>query len=176
MNIFSKFKEKSLSLRKPASEEVIVAVPDIKEYLVKEYERVNDLKLINEGLQQQLEKTKETEIKYDAAMVTLDEYSKRLKQSEREIIGWENRVKSLEHKLRDARNEINSYKIKFNEVAVTKEEIKAEIIEEVKKALILTFQNHKGALSKKSACEIIDAYSCNKCARYDGDDETGGAE
>ena len=105
-----------------------------------------------------------------------DEYSKRLKQSEREIIGWENRVKSLEHKLRDARNEINSYKIKFNEVAVTKEEIKAEIIEEVKKALILTFQNHKGALSKKSACEIIDAYSCNKCARYDGDDETGGAE
>ena len=174
MSIFSKIKEKSLIARKPKEEEIVVAVPDIKEYLVREYERVNNLKLINEGLEQQIEKIKETELKYDATLVTLDEYSRRLEMAEGEIRKWKSRVESAEHNVKLARNEVNSYKIKFNEIAVTREEITDEIAEMVKKELISKFENHKGALSKKTACEIIGEYKTNYYA--DKPTEKGGTE
>ena len=52
-------KEKALVKRKGNGREIAVSVPDIKEYLVREYNRVNDLKLINEGLEQELERAQE---------------------------------------------------------------------------------------------------------------------
>lgn len=85
MKLFGKFKEKRLTTMTDNEREVVVAVPDIKEYLVREYNRANDLKLIIEGQEQQLEKAEETKLKYDAALVTLDEYSKRLERAESEI-------------------------------------------------------------------------------------------
>ena len=158
MNIFQKIKEKRMAIRRPAGEELVVAVPDIKEYLLREYEKVNDLKLVNEGLVQRLDKAKETEMKYGAAMATLDEYSRRLKRSEEEIESWKGRADAAQKRFEAERSAAISYKIKLNEVDREKEKAKKEVVEQVKKELALEFENHKGTLSKKTACEIIMAY------------------
>lgn len=156
--MLEKIKERGLVKRTVNEREITVSVPDIKEYLIKEYERVNDLKLINEGLEQQLEQARETKNKYDAALVTLDEYSKRLQRAETEIKSWKMNIQNVRQDLKVALDEVNSYKIKFNNAAITKSEIEEEIVEEVKAGLILLLSNQKGNLSKKSVCEIISAY------------------
>lgn len=147
---------KGFASQKKEEKALVVTVPDIKEHLVREYERVNTLKLINDDLQQKLEQAEEIKLKYDAAMVTLDEYSKRLERAEREIASWKASYQRARQDVKSARDEVNSYKIQFNTAAVTKEEIKEEIVEELKSQIILNINNHKGNLSKKVACEIVE--------------------
>lgn len=158
MNILKKIKETGIVPKRDESEAIVVAVPDIKEYLVKEYERVNDLRLMNEGLEQQLELARETEMKYKATLVTLDEYSKRLKYAEGEIDRLKGSVKTKNEEVRRAIDEVNSYKIKFNDAALTKQEIEIEIVDEVKADLIPRINGLKGNLSKKIVCDIINSY------------------
>ena len=83
MNLFKRKTETAITPIVDAP--ITVAVPDIKDYLVKEYERVNELKLSTEKLEEDLELSRETKLKYEATLVTLDEYSKRLKNAENEI-------------------------------------------------------------------------------------------
>ena len=147
---------RSLALRKPKEQAIAVSVPDIKEYLVQEYERVNNLKLINESLQQQLEQSKEIKLKYDAAMVTLNEYSQRLKRYEEKMLSQNEKITKANHDVMMARDEVNSYKIQFTNAAITKEEIAEEIVEEMKNKIIHNINNHKGNLSKKVVCEIVE--------------------
>lgn len=158
MSIFTKIKEKSLAIRKTNEREIVVAVPDIKEYLVREYNRVNDLKLINEGLEQKIQEAEETKMKYDATLVTLDEYSKRLERAKKEIRDWKESYQRARQEVKSANDEVNSYKIKFNEAAITKEEIEKEIVEEVKADIISKINSCRGNLSKKTVCDIIGAY------------------
>ena len=135
--------------------EVSVAVPDIKQYLVDEYERSRALQLTNEGLEQQLEEAKAVQLKYDAALVTLDEYSRRIKSSEFSITREKEKCASMQHELDKMRDELNSYKIQLNRAAITKEAIRDEIVEAYKRELIDKINKHKGNLSKKNVCELI---------------------
>lgn len=123
MGLINKIKEKGLIVKKNNEREAIISVPDIKEYLVKEYERVNNLKLINEGLEQQLKEAEEINLKYNATLVTLNEYSNRLELAEREITSWKNSYNRARQDVKSANDEVNSYKIKFNNAAITKAEI-----------------------------------------------------
>lgn len=158
MSFLWKSKEKDLAIHKNEDREIIVPVPDIKEYLVREYERVNILKLTNASLERQLEEARETELKYKATLVTLDEYSKRLKLSESEIEKQKQLTKTARQELRNAMDEVNSYKIKFNNAAITKAEVEKEVIEETKAAIVSIISKQKGNLSRKAICEIISAY------------------
>lgn len=158
MGLITKIKEKSLVVKKSDDRNIVVPVPDIKEYLVKEYERVQKLKLINEGLEQQVEKAREIELKYNATLVTLDEYSKRLERAEREVKSWKEAYNRARQDVKSANDEINSYKIQFNEAAITKAEIEREIVDEVKTGIILKINGCKGNLSKKIVCDIIASY------------------
>jgi len=153
MNIFNKNKEKRLAVAKP---EIVVTVPDIKEYLVKEYENVNNLNLKIEGLEQKIEQAREIEFKYNATLVTLDEYSKRLKQAEITIEREKEKTAKARQETRAAQDEVNTYKILLNNAALTKEEIADEIKDELKAQICLNINNHKGNISKKIACEIIE--------------------
>lgn len=158
MSWFGKIKETGLVHRKSNDREVTVSVPDIKEYLVREYNRVNELKLVNEGLQQQVEEAEELKLKYDATLVTLDEYRRRLERAETEIKTWKENCQRARQDVRAAKDEVNSYKIKFNEAAITKLEIEKEIVDDVKSDIISLFRSLKGNLSKKIVCEVIAAY------------------
>ena len=149
----SLFKPKALTVKK---EPVIVSVPDIKEYLVKEYERVNLLREENERLLDELEKVKEIQMKYEATLVTLDEYAKRNEVLYGKVQKKQDDLVEMQNKVSQARSELNSYKIKFNEAAITKEEIKGEVISDFRKELISKIRIHKGNLSKGVVCQIIN--------------------
>ena len=146
-----------LSLFKPKAN--LISVPDIKEYLVSEYEKVNYLRQENERLEGVIENAREVMLKYDAAMVTLDEYKKRLERTEALLSAEKLRVSKAREEAAADRDELNSYKIKFNSIAITKEEIKEEVREEVIGAfteeIITKINEHKGKLSKNAACKLI---------------------
>ena len=144
--------------KRTPNEVSVIAVPDIKEYLVKEYERVNELKFQNEMLREQVESAKEVQIKYDATLVTLDEYSKRLQIAKLENQRERERTEKARQEADRQRDLVNSYKIQFNNAAVTKEQIKDEIISEVKNGLIEQISNFKGNLSKTIVREIIAGF------------------
>ena len=153
MNWFKKKEETALVVQENP---VVVAVPDIKEYLVKEYERVNSLALEKEKLEEELRIAEEIKLKYEATLVTLDEYSKRLKNAEFKIETEKNNAERIKNKLNETRDELNSYKIKFNDLALTKEEMKDEIVIEFKNELVERFNAVKGNLSKSIVATIIN--------------------
>ena len=153
MNWFKKKEETALVVQENP---VVVSVPDIKEYLVKEYERVNSLALEKEKLEEELRLAEEIKLKYEAALVTLDEYSKRLKNAEFKIETEKNNTERIKNKLNATRDELNSYKIKFNDLALTKEAMKDEIVIEFKNNLVERFNAVKGNLSKSIVATIIN--------------------
>ena len=135
---------------------VAVSVPDIKEYLVKEYQRVENLKLKLEECENKLEEASEVEHKYKATLVTLDEYSKRLKHSEELIEKEKQKVQDARREVANIRDELNSYKIMLHDAALTKEEIQGEIVFEFKNNLVENLNKVKGNLSRMIVAKIIN--------------------
>lgn len=158
MDIKKLFTQKRDNVMVPvnAPEQIVVPVPDIKEYLVREYERVAAMRARIEGLEQELDAANELKFKYDALLVTLDEYSKRLEQAEGKIAVKQGAVDSARRETARARDELNNYKIKLTEATLTKEEIKDEIERETKEELVAKIKSHKGRLSKEIVCKIIE--------------------
>lgn len=146
--------------RKPkrANDVSVVSVPDIKEYLVREYERVEELRRENERLREQVEQSRELQLKYDAALVTLDEYSKRQEIAKIELQREKERTAAARREADKYRDTVNTYKIQFNNAAITKEQIRDEIIADVKNDIIEKISNFKGNLSKTIVREIIAGF------------------
>ena len=132
-----------------------VKVRDIKEYLLDEYERSQQLFEQNEKLKAEILKTEEIKIKYDATLVTLDEYKTRLERYEKRFSEQEKEYRQAKEETEQIREQMNDYKIKLHRASITKEEIKAEIEREVKNNIIDRIMKHKGNLSKKTAVDII---------------------
>lgn len=97
-----------------------VKVADIKQYLVDEYKLTNKLNKENKDLRNALEKAKAVGQKYDLALVTLDEYKKRIKDKDSDI-------KELNNKINELKNEINDYKIKINDMAIKERQMQKDI-------------------------------------------------
>lgn len=134
-----------------------IDVRDIKEYLVREFEKVKELNRTIDELNTQLEAFEELKFKYDAVLVTLDGYADKCKMHEDNLKKKNNKIKSLNEELKQTRDNLNSYKIKLNAAQLTKEDMTEEIISEFKEKLIKdVFGLHKGNLSKKLACEMIE--------------------
>ena len=155
MKLFKRKEETALIVKEP--EVVSVAVPDIKQYLVNEYERVEGLKTKLIEYETKLEEAEELKFKYDATLVTLDEYSKRLKQADDNIEKEKQKVVNARNETAKAKDELNTIKIKLHDTALTKEAMKDEIIEEFKAELKEKVSNYKGNLSKKYVFWLIDA-------------------
>ena len=154
MRLFGRKDETALVVKEP--DVVSVAVPDIKQYLVNEYERVEILKAKLEEYETKLEEARELKFKYDATLVTLDEYSKRLKQADENINKEKQKVLNAKNETAKAKDEVNTYKIMLHDAALTKEAIKDEIIAEFKVDLAEKINEIKGNLSKKCVLEIIN--------------------
>ena len=153
MNLFGRKEETALVVK---NEPVVVEVADIKEYLVNEYERVDKLRQKNEELELQLEQARELKFKYDAALVTLDEYKKRLERADQQIEKEKQRVEIARKETAKAKDELNSYKIIMHDTALTKEAIMDEVVLEFKSNLVENFNAVKGNLSKMIVAKIIN--------------------
>ena len=90
MNFLTPFLKKQTK-----SDVVSVPVPDLKQYLVQEFEKARDRELIIEGLQQQLEAAEIVEQKYGAVLVTLEDYQRRLDDAETKATKEKERYRSL---------------------------------------------------------------------------------
>ena len=145
----------ALFKKRTPNEVSVIAVPDIKEYLVREYERVEELRRENERLREQIEQYRELQMKYDAALVTLDEYSKRQEIAKIELQREKDRTAAARQEADKYRDTVNTYKIQFNNAAITREQIKDEVIAEVKNDIIERIIQFKGNLSKAAAREIV---------------------
>lgn len=132
-----------------------VQVKDIKEYLLEEYERSQQLYDQNQELRKKLLEVEEVKIKYDATLVTLDEYQERLKKYEKKCLDYENELQKRRQETEEVRDELNNYKIKFQRASITKDEIKMEVVHEVKEKIINAITQNKGNLSKKKVVDII---------------------
>lgn len=155
MNLFKR-KDNMALVVKEQPDVVSIAVPDIKQYLVNEYERVEGLKAKLEEYEIKLEEATELKFKYDATLVTLDEYSKRLKQADENINKEKTKVENARNETAKAKDELNTYKIMLHDAALTKEAIKDEIIAEFKTELVEKINEIKGNLSKKCVLEVIN--------------------
>lgn len=153
MNLFKRKDETALVVKEPP---ITVAVPDIKQYLVNEYERVADLKSKLESYEEKLDIARETDYKYKATLVTLDEYSKRLKHSEELLEKEKSKTEQARQEVAVAKDELNTYKIMLHDAALTREAIKDEIIAEFKADLVEKINEIKGNLSKKCVLEVIN--------------------
>lgn len=151
LRIFSK----KQSVPKVRAELATISVPDIKEYLLKEYERSCGLEGTIEVLRSKLDEADNLKIKYDATLVTLDEYTKRIGRKDEEIIKLQNEIQQMKEERKRENDELNSYRIRINDAALTKSEIIDEVIADTKAAIIEELGNHKGNLSKTSACIIV---------------------
>ena len=162
MNLFKRKQEAELVVVETAPttydgiNPLTVSVPEIKDYLVREFERTEGLQKIIDDLEEKLEIANETSIKYDAAMVTIDGYRKRLDDAEDRIFKVQEKLDTEKQKHSETRDTLNSFKIRLNDAALTKSQIKNEIIREIKGEIVSAIKSHKGALSKTSACEIVN--------------------
>ena len=164
MNVLEKiFKPKSETLSVEVVEPIderrqelaTVQVRDIKQYLLDEYERSKQLYEQNQNLKKKLAEAEEVKVKYDATLVTLDEYKNRLDRYEKEFADYEKEFQRCRQETEDVRDELNNYKIKFQRASITKEELRAEAVNDIKRDIVKEIMEHKGNLSKTKAVEIV---------------------
>jgi len=158
MKLFKKQEPTTVTVLDKKQELATVEVRDIKQYLVDEYERSQ--KLFNEAeyLKRELERAREVKMKYDATLVTLDEYSKRLENQERRLKSKDYKIEDLQRQLDAARDELNTCKIQLSRAAITREEIKDEIVADAKMQIAQLLQEHKGGMSKALAAELVRGF------------------
>lgn len=144
-------------LKKPDKAEIIerdetaietIEVRDIRQYLVDEYERAAKLKDRCEMLAEEVDAARITEAKYQAALVTLDEYASRLKNQEAEIDALEFKLDEERKATRAERDAANTLRIKLNRCDPS------IVADETRKAIAESLLSAKGGMSRKRAADI----------------------
>ena len=146
---------------------ITIEIPDIKQYLVNEFDRANNLIKENKRLKMLIEESEEIKIKYDATVITLDEYKKRLDEYELIIKELEQKIEDVKQDKMKAIDDKNSLIIKLNQLGRTKDDVEKRLIEKYNKELqeILNCRlssvkdiiiNKKGVLSKSYVKDIFE--------------------
>ena len=140
----------------PKNEIATIEVRDIKQYLVEEYERSRRLMMENERLRDQIDQSDEIKTKYDAALVTLDKYKNRIDDLEDQIKKERQKTEREKEERKAAVEQTNNYKIIMNRTAREKNQIRAEVIGEIKGEIVERIKAFKGNLSKTKAIELVE--------------------
>lgn len=138
-----------------------VKIADIKQYLVDEFKLAKDLDKQNKEYYKEIERLKEIVIKYEVALVTLDEYKDRLQTKYKDIKELKETIKLLNKKIKQVNNEKNDAILEKKKADKYISQVKKNVLKDIKKELIILINNQKGTLSKKKAIEIINE------AKYD---------
>ena len=133
-----------------------IEVRDIKQYLVEEYNRSRELERTNEYLKAQLKAADEGKLKYDASLVTLDEFKLRIDELERKLKSAEKEIAEVVEARMQAEEKANELLIILNHTAREKDGIRAEVIDEIKAEIIERIKGFKGNLSKAMAIKLVE--------------------
>ena len=125
-----------------------IQVPDIKQYLVDEYERSKKMENRIQELEEELDASKEMQLKYDATLVTLQEFEDRLKRRDRKIDELKQQLASKKDELKRAYDEVNTFKIQISRAAIDKDEIKNEITATINMSSTLFIESYEKIKNK----------------------------
>ena len=125
-----------------------IEVRDIRQYLVDEYERAANLKAHCDELTAKIDAADVIEAKYQAALITLDEYAIRLKRQEDEIDALNRKVEKANEAARGERDAANILRIKLNRADPS------NVAKETRKLISEMLMAAKGNMSKRRAANI----------------------
>lgn len=152
MKLFSKKNE----LVARNSEIQPIQVRDLKEYLVKDFEQIKASEQIIENLKSQIEKLNKIKIKYDATLITLEEFDARVLREKEKNIKLEQQIKEKNEEIAKLNEEKNDCLIRERIANDKIENTKDFIISEFKEQIKQVINVQKGTLSKKKVIDLID--------------------
>lgn len=135
-----------------------VEVADIRQYLMDEYHRCNVLKDENERLKKRIEDLEKVNHKYNATLVTLSEYDRRLKDAERREKNLNDKMSQQGQTIREQKDELNRLKIERRGNANRDNEIRRAACSDILHDLKVVIDNTGGTWSKKKVLGIIDEF------------------
>ncbi len=152
MKLFSKKNE--LVVRN--SEIQPIQVRDLKEYLVKDFEQIKTSEQIIENLKSQIEELNKIKIKYDATLITLEEFDARVLREKEKNIKLEQQIKEKNEEIAKLNEEKNNCLIRERIANDKIENTKDFIISKFKEQIKQVINVQKGILSKKKVIDLID--------------------
>lgn len=152
MKLFSKKNE--LVVRN--SEIQSIQVRDLKEYLVKDFEQIKTSEQIIENLKSQIEELNKIKIKYDATLITLEEFDARVSREKEKNIKLEQQIKEKNEEIAKLNEEKNNCLIRERIANDKIENTKDFIISKFKEQIKQVINVQKGTLSKKKIVDLID--------------------
>lgn len=152
MKLFSKKNE--LVVRN--SEIQPIQVRDLKEYLVKDFEQIKTSEQIIENLKSQIEELNKIKIKYDATLITLEEFDARVLREKEKNIKLEQQIKEKNEEIAKLNEEKNNCLIRERIANDKIENTKDFIISKFKEQIKQVINEQKGTLSKKKIIDLID--------------------
>lgn len=152
MKLFSKKNE--LAVRN--SEIQPIQVRDLKEYLVKDFEQIKTSEQIIENLKSQIEELNKIKIKYDATLITLEEFDARVLREKEKNIKLEQQIKEKNEEIAKLNEEKNNCLIRERIANDKIENTKDFIISKFKEQIKQLINVQKGTPSKKKIIDLID--------------------
>lgn len=152
MKLFSKKNE--LVVRN--SEIQPIQVRDLKEYLVKDFEQIKTSEQIIENLKSQIEELNKIKIKYDATLITLEEFDARVLREKDKNVRLEQQIKVKNEEIAKLNEEKNNCLIRERIANDKIENTKDFIISRFKEQIKQVINVQKGTLSKKKIIDLID--------------------
>lgn len=152
MKLFSKKNE----LVARNSEIQPIQVRDLKEYLVKDFEQIKASEQIIENLKSQIEELNKIKIKYDATLITLEEFDARVLREKEKNIKLEQQIKEKNEEIAKLNEEKNNCLIRERIANDKIENTKDFIISKFKEQIKQVINVQKGMLSKKKVIDLID--------------------
>lgn len=133
-----------------------IQVRDLKEYLVKDFEQIKTSEQIIENLKSQIEELNKIKIKYDATLITLEEFDARVLREKEKNIKLEQQIKEKNEEIAKLNEEKNNCLIRERIANDKIENTKDFIISEFKERIKQVINVQKGMLSKKKVIDLID--------------------
>ena len=133
-----------------------IKVRDLKEYLVKDFGEIKIKEQTIDKLESEIDELKKIEIKYNATLITLEEFNARILREKDKNIRLEQKITEKNKEIAKLNEEKNSCLIR-EQIAIDKiENTKDFVIPEFKEKIKKVIDNTKGNLSKKKVIELID--------------------
>lgn len=134
-----------------------IKVRDLKEYLVKDFEEIKIKEQTIDKLESEIDELKKIEIKYNATLITLEEFNARVLREKDKNIRLEQKITEKNKEIAQLNEEKNNCLIR-ERIAIDKiENTKDFVIPEFKEKIKKVIDNTKGNLSKKKVIELIDS-------------------
>ena len=156
MNLLKKKKEKDeLKVRK--NEIQTIPVRDLKEYLIKDFQQIQENEITISHLKDRIEELEKIELKYKATLITLEEFDTRTGREKEKIIKLEEKINNYKEEIKNLTEQKNDCIIREKQALEKVNNVRKNVINDYKEKLVTYINSRKGTLSKKRICEIIES-------------------